>query len=25
MALCGWLVLAYEGVLEYRATKSAAK
>jgi hypothetical protein len=25
MALCGWLVLAYEGVLEYRATKSSAK
>ncbi len=25
MALCGWIVLAYEGVLEYRAIKSAAK
>jgi hypothetical protein len=25
VALCGWMVLAYEGVLEYRATKSAAK
>ncbi len=25
MALCGWTVLAYEGVLEYRAAKSATK
>jgi hypothetical protein len=23
MALCGWLVLAYEGVLQYSAAKSA--
>ncbi len=25
MALCGWIVLAYEGVLQYRATQSVTK